>query len=98
MIIDEGGAPGDLRRIAAELVREADRMEPTPGADRAIYRCRCCSATTGDAPIVTSGPVLPGWGVIERIDGPSAICPICVADPTALDGFLREYPNAAVRR
>jgi uncharacterized protein CbrC (UPF0167 family) len=52
-----------------------------------IFTCRCCPASVGGNTDGTAAS--PGWYRIDGIDGPDAICPACVADPSAMDG-LRE--------
>lgn len=92
---DDRPLPPDIRTIAEAIRQHADRLEAEERPAMTIFECRCCSASTGEWPCDS----LPeGWGRIERIDGPDAICPSCIADPTALDD-LHEfgYPHAAVR-
>lgn len=56
-----------------------------------IFGCRTCPAST---PGWTDGRFAsPGWGRIDHIDGPNAICPVCAADPTSLDCLREEYPD-----
>ncbi len=64
-------------------------------SDRTTFECRCCGVFVSGK---TDGSFdEPGWGRIDGIDGPDAICPRCVKDPTALDGWRAEYPDARVR-
>ncbi len=81
----------DLRATEAELAR----LVASPAVGRTIFGCRCCDASTGGT---NDGRFdAPGWGRIERIDGPNAICPRCKADPTALDALKADgYPSAQV--
>lgn len=99
---DLPGRPGEAEGYTAEYIQGAARRvmgiaEPLPGPVMpcmTIFSCRCCSASTGEWPYDS----LPeGWRRIARIDGPNAICPACVADPTALDGLREDgYEDAHV--
>lgn len=84
--------------VIEAAIDRADTSSYVHAPAHSIYECRCCSASTGDVPIPPSGqPVAPGWGRIVGIDGPDSICPACIADPTALDGWRDEYPDVAVK-
>lgn len=72
------------------------RTKPAAEAVRseALFNCRTCDAST---PGWTDGRFAsPGWGRIDHIDGPNAICPVCAADPTSLDCLRDEYPDVAI--
>lgn len=59
-----------------------------------IFTCRTCGASTkgwSDGRFAATG-----WRRLDHIDGPNAICPACVADPTALDCLRDEYPRVAL--
>ena len=64
-----------------------------PVSTETIFGCRTCPAST---PGWSDGRFAsPGWGRIDHIDGPNAICPVCAADPTSLDCLREEYPDVA---
>lgn len=61
-----------------------------------LFICRCCGEGSRG---LTDGTFFnPGWGRIDRIDGPNAICPECIADPRALEGLKEDgFESAAVK-
>lgn len=64
--------------------------------DATIFECRTCDRTVHGW---TDGRFAEaGWGRIDNIDGPNAICPHCQEDDTVLDGLREDYPNAAVTK
>ena len=87
-----------LEGLAARVRAKAQRTQapatsvPWP----TTFECRCCGAYVGGK---TDGSFdAPGWGRIDRIDGPNAICPASQEDPTALDGLKADgYERAHVR-
>ena len=75
------------KRLALALAQPAAETVRT----ETIFGCRTCPAST---PGWTDGRFAsPGWGRIDHIDGPNAICPVCAADPTSLDCLREEYPD-----
>ncbi len=62
-----------------------------------IFECRSCAMCT---PGLTDGTFLCSWGVWRRIlgiDGPNAICPLCVGEPDCLDHLIEDgYEHACV--
>ena len=70
-------------------------MNPTASDLAATtFSCRTCGVYVAG---FTDGSVTePGWRDIDRIDGPNAICPECIADPEALDGLREEYPEVVM--
>lgn len=74
---------------------DTDQQRSAGDLTRTIFECRCCARSVGGG---TDGSFdEPGWGRIDNIDGPDAICPRCLADPTALDDFREAYPNVCIR-
>lgn len=68
--------------------------EPAPPAGETLFTCRCC-ARGGQG--WTDGSVcVPGWHTIDHIDGPNAICPICIEEADPLASLREDYPNAAI--
>lgn len=65
------------------------------GLRSTIFECRCCDRVSNG---YNDGSVTePGWHDILNIDGPNAICPDCVKDPTALDSLRADgYYDAHV--
>ncbi len=63
-----------------------------------IFECRCCGdairgLNDGTFFHDARGP----WRRIGNIDGPNAICPVCVADPGCLDSKVEDgYENASI--
>ena len=81
--------------VAVERAMGAIAALAPPAAEtertETIFGCRTCPAST---PGWTDGRFAsPGWGRIDHIDGPNAICPVCAADPTSLDCLREEYPD-----
>lgn len=90
-------AEGARRAALEEAAGVWDLAQPVwdaPKPCETIFTCRCCSASTSGW---TDGRFAsPGWRRVDRIDGPDAICPACVENPTVLDGLREEYPHAKV--
>ena len=65
------------------------------GWSETIFSCRTCPAYTYGRNDGTFAK--PGWKRIKHIDGPNAICPLCLMNPDAALAELRdEYPNARI--
>lgn len=79
------------------MLKEAAEKSNQAGADRrTIFNCKCCDRYTWGWNDGTFNAK--GWHRIDNVDGPNAICPACVADPTSLDGLIEDgYENAAIR-
>jgi uncharacterized protein (DUF433 family) len=82
--------------LADAASREPFAFVPAPAPGRTIFGCRCCDTSIGGTN--DGGFDAPGWGRIQNIDGPDAICPRCKADPTSLDAIKADgYENARVK-
>ncbi len=86
--------PAALRWIARDLTDlGVPVIAPASSQHESTHTCRCCVECVN---VVDGAFAKPGWGWIARIDGPNAICPTCISDPTALDPLREDYPHAAL--
>lgn len=57
--------------------------------ERTIHECRGCGTGTWG---LTDGTCLtPGWGRLENIDGPNALCPDCLGELPRLEEILADF-------
>lgn len=88
------GASYKAGRERIAVLREKAHREVQPA--ETLFTCRCCGESSRG---LTDGTFFdPGWGRIDRIDGPNAICPECIADPESLEGLKEDgFESAAVK-
>lgn len=75
-----------------ELVKQRSLHE----SNKTTFECRTCANAS---PGYADGTILkPGWGRVENIDGPNAICPECIAikDEILNDYADDGYPDARI--
>lgn len=88
----------ELTKVQKALTRLCEKVQATSSeaeASRTLFICRACDATTTGR--TDSSFDTPGWRRLDGLDGPDAICPRCVADPTALTWLRDDYPDVRLR-
>jgi hypothetical protein len=78
-----------LRKIIREEVEKTMGVVPT------TFDCRTCGNSVSGKSDGSFDE--PGWKRLERIDGPNAICPDCINDPSSLESLRDEYPNVKIK-